>query len=61
MEFLDYNQLSERLSIKKSTLYAWVSMNKIPHVRISGRCVRFNLETITAWLKQKAAKAGSHE
>jgi|JI10StandDraft_1071094.scaffolds.fasta_scaffold55819_8 excisionase family DNA binding protein len=61
MDLLDYDQLSKRLSVKKSTLYSWVSQNKIPYVRFSGRCVRFNIEAITSWLNRKSEQAGRHE
>lgn len=50
MELLDYDQLSKQLAVKKSTLYAWVSKNKIPHIRLSGRCVRFDVEAVNQWV-----------
>ena len=61
MDLLDYDQLSKRLSVKKSTLYSWVSQNKIPFVRFSGRCVRFDVEVITTWLSRKSDRTGRHE
>jgi excisionase family DNA binding protein len=42
-------QVSEWLHIKPSTLYAWVSQEKIPHVKIHG-LIRFHSEEIQQWL-----------
>jgi excisionase family DNA binding protein len=42
-------QVSELLHIKPSTLYAWVSQGKIPHVKIHG-LIRFQAEEIQQWL-----------
>ena len=47
---LTVKELSAWLNIKPSTLYLWVSQNKIPCRRIHG-LVRFEPEAIQAWLK----------
>jgi excisionase family DNA binding protein len=45
------------LSVKASTVYEWVAMNYIPHIRIgTGKqkpCVRFDASEIAAWLAAK--------
>lgn len=46
---LTITQVSELLHIKTSTLYAWVSQGKIPHVKIHG-LIRFHSEEIQQWL-----------
>ena len=46
---LTIKDLAEQLRIKRSTLYAWVSQNKIPCVRIHG-LIRFRSEDIEGWL-----------
>ncbi len=46
---LTVKELSAWLNIKPSTLYLWVSQNKIPCRRIHG-LVRFEPEAIKAWL-----------
>ncbi len=48
---LTVKELSAWLNIKESTLYLWVSKNKIPCRRIHG-LVRFEPEAIQAWLKE---------
>ena len=42
-------QVSDLLNIKISTLYAWVSQGKIPHVKIHG-LIRFQPDEIQQWL-----------
>jgi len=47
---LTIKELSAWLNIKPSTLYLWVSQNKIPCCRIHG-LIRFEPDAIQAWLK----------
>ena len=49
LHMLTIKELSAWLNIKESTLYLWVSKNKIPYRRIHG-LVRFEPEAIQAWL-----------
>lgn len=53
---LDVYELSERLSISVSWIYAMVSMKKIPYYKI-GRVVRFDRDEIERWLKEKRVEA----
>jgi excisionase family DNA binding protein len=46
---LTTKELSAWLNIKSSTLYLWVSQNKIPCRRIHG-LIRFERDAIEAWL-----------
>jgi len=43
-------QLSGLLNIKVSTLYAWVSQAKIPHLKIHG-LIRFQPNVIQQWVE----------
>ena len=47
---LTTKELSAWLNIKPSTLYLWVSQDKIPCRRIHG-LIRFEPDAIQAWLK----------
>jgi excisionase family DNA binding protein len=40
------------LGIKQSMLYAWVHQNKIPHVKLGKRLLRFREEDIIAWVSE---------
>jgi excisionase family DNA binding protein len=50
MALLNVTELSERLCIKRSTLYAWAEQGMIPHVKL-GRLLRFDPDEIEAWLQ----------
>jgi len=49
-DFLDINELSECLSIKRSTLYAKVESEEIPFYKI-GRLIRFKKEDVERWME----------
>ena len=51
-QFLDIRELSEYLGIKKSTLYAKVAANSIPHYKID-HLIRFRKAEIDEWLSSK--------
>ena len=57
LHMLTVKELSAWLNIKESTLYLWVSKNKIPCRRIHG-LVRFEPEAIQAWLKSFETSPG---
>jgi len=57
LQMLTVKELSAWLNIKESTLYLWVSKNKIPCRRIHG-LVRFEPEAIQAWLKSFETRPG---
>ncbi len=48
---LTVEQLSQYLSIKRSTIYAWVERRIIPHYKIQ-RSVRFKKEEIDQWIER---------
>ena len=45
-------ELAEILSISKLTIYGWTERHEIPFFKI-GRLVRFDVDEITAWLKDR--------
>ena len=55
MRLASYRTLSEYLEVPVGTLYAWVHEGRVPHMRISGRTVRFDLDQIDAWLAERRA------
>ena len=52
---LTIKEVSVWLSIKRSTLYLWAAQGKIPCRKIHG-LIRFERDTITAWLRSFEAK-----
>ncbi|MFZ5480455.1 MAG: helix-turn-helix domain-containing protein [Myxococcota bacterium] len=50
---LTYDEASRLLGVPVNTLYAWVSQKRIPHVRLSGRMVRFDPEELALWIEAR--------
>ncbi|MFH1529194.1 MAG: helix-turn-helix domain-containing protein [Pseudomonadota bacterium] len=50
---MTYRQLCERLQIPIGTAYAWVHQGRIPHIRLTGRSVRFDPVEIDTWLLER--------
>lgn len=50
---LTYPQAADLLSVPLGTLYSWVHQQRIPHIRISGRLVRFEKAELERWLDQQ--------
>jgi excisionase family DNA binding protein len=49
---LNKRQVAEYLGFKIYTIDAWVSQRRIPYIKI-GTAVRFDLDEIEAWLKER--------
>ena len=49
-EFLAIDELSEYLSVKRSTLYALVESGELPHYRV-GRLIRFKRGEVDHWME----------
>ncbi|MBL6976169.1 MAG: helix-turn-helix domain-containing protein [Deltaproteobacteria bacterium] len=48
--FMGYEETATFLNMKVGTLYAKVCRKEVPHVRLSGRCVRFDLDELQKWI-----------
>ena len=46
---LTVTQVSRMLNIKASTIYSWVGLGKIPHVKIHG-LIRFDPQDLRKWI-----------
>ena len=46
------------VGVKKSTIYQWTHLNRIPVVRLSARCIKFSEAAIVAWLEEKSFVPG---
>jgi len=42
-------QVSELIEVKPSTVYQWVHLGLIPHIKI-GKCVRFKKDELFRWI-----------
>jgi len=43
---LTVKQIAGYLQVKLKTIYKWTSQGRIPCIKFSGRCVRFDLEKV---------------
>ena len=55
IDLYNISDLSEKLGVKKSTLYQWIHQRKIPYVKIGG-LVKFRPSEIEKWLEEKTVK-----
>lgn len=45
--------IAEMANVSLQTVLKWAREGKIPHHRISARCLRFSIEEVNHWLQQK--------
>lgn len=48
-------QVSELIEVRPSTVYKWVDLGYIPHVKL-GRCVRFKKAELIRWIDHNHRK-----
>lgn len=53
-DLLTYAQAAKLLNLKLGTLYALVSENRVPHLRLGRRLVRFSATELLGWLRSRA-------
>jgi len=51
MKYLNIEEVSEYLGLRKSSLYSRVEAGEIPHYRV-GRLLRFKLEDVEKWMDE---------
>jgi excisionase family DNA binding protein len=45
--------IAQLANVSLQTVLKWARENRIPHHRISARCLRFSLEEVNHWLQVK--------
>lgn len=50
---ITYKEAAALLGVPMGTLYSWVSQNRVPHVRLANRMVRFDRVALEAWLDRR--------
>jgi excisionase family DNA binding protein len=58
-KLLDIGELSEILGVTKATIYSWTSQNKIPHIKLSKRLLKFREKEIIDWITAKSVTINS--
>ncbi|HAM52099.1 MAG TPA: hypothetical protein DCP92_15945 [Nitrospiraceae bacterium] len=51
---MDIREVSEMLGVTKATIYSWTSQNKIPHVKLSKRLLKFRESEFKDWIAEKS-------
>ena len=51
---LNVNEAAELLGVGVGTLYHWVSEGRVPHVKLSARCLRFRRADLEKWISAGA-------
>ena len=54
---MTYTQAADFLGLKVGTVYALVSQRRVPHVRLSGRLVRFERVALEAYVAERRIDA----
>ena len=49
-EYISYAEASALLAVPESSLRRWVREQRIPHLRLGPRTVRFRLQDLVHWL-----------
>ena len=50
---LSVDQVAELTGLARGTIYHYASSARIPYVRLSARCIRFELAAIEDWIAAK--------
>jgi excisionase family DNA binding protein len=56
-KLLSMEELAEILGVTKATIYSWTSQNKIPHIKLSKRLLKFREKDIVDWISKRAVNA----
>ena len=54
---LRVREVAVRLGVELSTIYTWVQEGRIPFVRLGGRSVRFDPQTLEGWIDSQRVEA----
>ncbi len=54
VQLIDIDELSVRLKVAKGTLYNWVYLRRIPHLKV-GRCLRFNPNDVDRMVREMSS------
>lgn len=53
-KLLNVAEIAAFLGVEKTTIYSWTLVKKcIPHIKISEKCIKFDMDQIKEWLAEK--------
>lgn len=53
-KLLNIDEVSKILGVTRATIYSWTSRNRIPHVKLSKRLLKFREKEIMDWIARKS-------
>ena len=56
-KLLNVDEVAEILGVAKATIYCWTCQNKIPHIKLTKRLLKFRENEIIEWISQKSVRA----
>lgn len=56
-KLLSIDELTKILGVTKATIYSWTSQNKIPHIKLSKRLLKFREKDIIEWISKRSVTA----
>jgi excisionase family DNA binding protein len=51
---LSVDEVVLMLGVSKATIYSWTHKNKIPHIKLSRRLLKFRESDILAWIERRS-------
>lgn len=57
---LNVSEAAEYLGIEEKTLYNWVSLRKIPHVKLGHKMLRFDVTELEEWIGDNTVKTADN-
>jgi excisionase family DNA binding protein len=57
---LNVSEAAEYLGIEEKTLYNWVSLRKIPHVKLGHKLLRFDVNELEGWIEGNTVKTADN-
>ena len=55
--FVGPDELAEYLGLSINTIYSWIWLKKIPYIKMGKKLVKFDLQEIEVWIKEKKIAA----
>lgn len=55
-KLLNIDELAEILGVAKATIYSWTSQNKIPHIKLGKRLLKFREQEVMDWVSKKSVR-----
>jgi excisionase family DNA binding protein len=56
-KLMNIDDICEFLGVTKATIYSWTSQNKIPHIKLSKRLLKFREKDIIDWISKRSVNA----